>query len=263
MKLPAKIERWLGKRLAVTLPVPAARAMVVALMDRDPDPVLSGVGRYLKFKRGEVDLDHMPFDLPAEGSLGFEHLAGLFASTTLDEAIVSMSIRQTAYLYGLVRLLKPEKVIEIGRYKGGSTLVIAAAMDGRGRLWSIDIRGAEPAHGLFRPVDAQIGDLCQRLGLEVALIVGDSRTVKLETGDVDLVFIDGDHSYAGARSDFERFGRRVRVGGAVLFDDAFDDGLLETPHTAGVSRVVEEVEKAGRFRLVKRVQKLAHLERVS
>ena len=167
MKLSAKIERWLGKRLAATLPVPAARAMVVELMDRDPDPVLSGVGRYLKFKRGDVDLDHMPFDLPAEGALGFEHLAGLFASTTLDEAIVSMTIRQTAYRYGLVRQLKPEKVIEIGRYKGGSTLVIAAAMEGRGRLWSIDIRGAEIAHGLARPVDAQIEDLCRRLHLEV------------------------------------------------------------------------------------------------
>jgi hypothetical protein len=36
----------------------------------------------------------------------------------------------------------------------------------------------------------------------------------------DAVFVDGDHSYAGALLDLERWGRRVRDGGLILVHDA-------------------------------------------
>ncbi len=263
MKVVRKLERWIGKRLAALLPEPASKAFVVALGARDPEALIGGVARYIKAQA--TDLDRMPFDLSVDGELRFEHLAGLFASTTLDEAVISMSIRQTAYLFGLVRSMKPQKVIEIGRYKGGSTLVIAAAMRGQGRFWSIDLADLEPRlrpRNLARPVPAQIAGACERFGLRVELIAGDSRTVEVDTGEVDLVFVDGDHSYEGARSDFERFGRRVRAGGALLFDDAFEDGVLMTPHSEPVGRLVREIEAEGEFRLVRAVNKLAHLERL-
>ncbi|MBI3457053.1 MAG: class I SAM-dependent methyltransferase [Candidatus Rokubacteria bacterium] len=209
-------------------------------------------------------VDTMPFDLPVGDRLEFEHLAGVFASTSLDHGVISMTVRQTAYLFGLVRQMKARKVIEIGRYKGGSTLVIAAAMGGEGQLWSVDIGAKERrlfADSPGRPFDEQIRDVCQRFGLKVELIVGDSRTVEIETGEVDLVFIDGDHTYDGVRSDFERFGRRARVGGAVLFDDAFDEGLFKT-HSDTVGQLVRDVAE-GKFRLVRAVNRLAHLERVA
>jgi len=63
-------------------------------------------------------------------------------------------------------------------------------------------------------------------------------------------------------NDFERFGRRVRVGGAVLFDDCFDDEFFHVPHTEGVGKAVADITSTGDFRLVKRVCRLAHLERV-
>jgi len=80
-----------------------------------------------------------------------------------------------AYLFGLVRRMDARTVIEIGRYKGGTTLLIAAAMRGQGRFWSIDIAGLDPhlQPCTVRPVETQIADLCQRLGLAVELIVGD------------------------------------------------------------------------------------------
>jgi predicted O-methyltransferase YrrM len=205
----------------------------------------------------------MPFDLPVRDSLNFEQLAGLFASTPLDHAVVLMTIRQTAYLFGLVRQMKARKVIEIGRYKGGATLVIAAAMNGEGEFWSIDVGEKEArlhAHGSSRPFDDQLSDMCKRFGLSVNLVVGDSRTVEIETGEVDLVVIDGDHSYDGVKNDFERFGTRVRVGGAVLFDDAFEEGIFRT-HSDTVGPLVREIIGEGEFKLVKGVNRLAHLER--
>ena len=51
---------------------------------------------------------------------------------------------------------------------------------------------------------------CDRFGLGVRLLVGDLRTIEIETGEVDLVFIDGDDSYEAVRNDFARFGTHAR-----------------------------------------------------
>jgi len=53
----------------------------------------------------------------------------------------------------------------------------------------------------------------------------------------------------------------VRPGGAVLLDDAFHEGMFRT-HADTVGRLVQEVCAGGAFRLVKVVNRLAHLERV-
>ena len=258
-----KIERWVGRLLARALPGRTAEAFVRGLCARRSDVIVAAIRRGAKLDA--VDLDHMPFHLPVDGPPGFEHLAGLFASTPLDHAVISMTVRQAAYLFGLVRMMDAQHVIEIGRYKGGSTLVIAAAMRGRGCFWSIDLAGdtTQLERGrTTRPADRQLADLCGRLGLTVDLIVGDSRVLDLETPEVDLVLIDGDHSYDGARSDFERFGRRVRIGGAVLFDDAFDHPVFRTTHSSGVPRLVREIQAQGDFTLVRVVDRLAHLSRL-
>jgi predicted O-methyltransferase YrrM len=220
-------------------------------------------------KAGYPGVDHTPFDLPIDGDIGFENLAGLFASTPLDEFIITMNIRQAAYLFGLIRRMGAGKVIQIGGDWGGSTLLIAAAMQGGGRFWSIDdparlrydieVLGRE----LKRPVADQVADMCARLGLQAELFEGDSSTIELETGEVDLVFIDGDHAYENARSDFERWGMRVRVGGALLLDDAVVDPFLEPQHTADVKRLAAEIGARPDFRLVKQVRRLVHFERLS
>lgn len=252
--------QWVGTGIASVLPEIVLKSCVGRAFERAPLAVLEAVGPRLN---REPDLDRMPFDFPIDGRLDFEHLAGLFASTSLDHAVIAMPVRQAAYLFGLVRSMPARRVIEIGRYKGGSTFVIAAAMRGEGEFWSIDLGDKEArlrAPGA-RPFDRQIVDLCARFGLRVHLLVGDSRVIEVDTGEVDLVFIDGDHSYEGVRSDFERFGRRVRVGGAVLFDDAFDEKFFRT-HSDTVGRLVREVVSAEEFRLAKVVDRLAHLERM-
>ena len=242
------------------LPKKTLQACAHRLFERDPQSLLEVLGPHLNRK---PNLDNMSFDLPTKGSLNFEHLAGLFASTSLDHAVISLPIRQAAYLFGMIRKMKACKVVEIGRYKGGSTLLIAGAMNGEGEFWSIDVGGKESRlhDGNTRPFDEQLADICKQFGLSVHIIVGDSRTVDIDPGEVDLVFIDGDHSYGGVRNDFERFGRRVRVGGAVLLDDAFDDGFFRT-HDEAVARFVQETVAGNEFELVKVINRMAHLERI-
>lgn len=63
---------------------------------------------------------------------------------------------------------------------------------------------------------------------EVKLIKGDSRaaatvqSVQATLADrpLDLLFIDGDHEFAGVESDFLLYNRLVRPGGFIVFDDA-------------------------------------------
>ena len=240
------------------MPQAAVRSFISTIGNQRPAEILEAFGPRLHRHR---NLDNTPFDLEPVNGLQFEHLAGLFASTSLDHAVIGMTVRQAAYIFGLIRQIHPRRVVEIGRYKGGSTLLIATAMQGDGQFWSIDIGEKESrlrAGG--RSYDRQLEDVLARAGLHVTLLVGDSRTLEVDTGELDLVFIDGDHSYDGVRNDFERFGRRVRVGGAVLFDDAHAEGLFGT-HSDTVGRLVDEVVAAGRFRLVKTVNRLAHIER--
>lgn len=99
MGLVQRAQRLLGGILARILPHTAARAFVSRLAESDPHSLLEAFGPHLNRK---PNLDNMPFDLPIKGQLEFQHLAGLFASTSLDHAVISMPIRQAAYMFGLV-----------------------------------------------------------------------------------------------------------------------------------------------------------------
>lgn len=247
-------------RAAAAIPSHAFRRTLVELvLERDPHAVLQPVG---SAQNREPRLATMPLDLEPDGELEFEDLAGLFASSILNHGVIGMTVRQAAYVFGLARRTGARRAIEIGRWRGGSTVVLASAMGREGKLWSIDLgEKEERVLGEFGRLDAEIREFCSRFGLEVELLVGDSRTIEVETGEVDLVLIDGDHTHEGVRNDFERFGRRVRVGGAVLLDDVFDDFFVPS-HPESAGRLVNEVQQSGDYRLVRGVDRLAHLERV-
>ena len=63
-------------------------------------------------------------------------------------------------------------------------------------------------------------------------------------GDFSFCFIDGDHSYEGAKHDFEKCDKHLVQGGFILFDDSDDDSGW------GVCDVVREVQEEGRYELV-------------
>jgi len=251
-----RISGLLGRRVAPLLPSSFAQGLAHYWARSQPHILALAMGPRLNLK---PDLDNMAFDCLPNGNLGFEHLAGLFSSTAFDHGVISMTVRQAAYLYNLVRSLTAPKVIEVGRYKGGGTLLIAAAMRGNGQFWSIDIGEKEARlRRNARPYDTQLRDVLDKFGLSADLIVGDSRTLEIDTGEVDLVVIDGDHSYEGVKSDFDRFGRRVyKKGGHIVFDDAFKDEILGI-ESSSVGKLVSEIIEAGEYELTRKVDRMAH-----
>jgi hypothetical protein len=63
-------------------------------------------------------------------------------------------------------------------------------------------------------------------------------------GRIGFIYIDGNHSYAGAKLDFELADECLEEGGFMLFDDSGDASGCE------VCRVIEEVKATGRYELV-------------
>lgn len=176
---------------------------------------------------------------------GFEDLAFLFSSNQLSHGIASLQLDEAALLYRLARQVDAgATVAEIGRFKGGSTLLLASALPEGAELWSYDL------HVALRPdlggpqLDAELEAALERYGLRdrVQLVVGDSRTAAPPPRPPALVFVDGDHTYEGARADYERWRDLVAPGGHLLFHDAVDTGGWGN-HYPGVARLVDEISR--------------------
>jgi predicted O-methyltransferase YrrM len=193
---------------------------------------------------------------------GFEDLAFLFTSSQLNHGVASLRFDEAAFLFGLVKNLGVARIVEIGRFKGGSTFIMANAMAAGSSLVSYDLHVAlrEDLQGpdLDRELEAALG----RYGLagEVRLIVADSRTVELPEAGIDLLFVDGDHTYEGAARDLARWSPLVRPGGHVVLHDAVDTGGYGNVYP-GVQRAVAEFVTGGEFMLARGAGTIAHLER--
>jgi len=194
---------------------------------------------------------------------GFEDLAFLFSSNQLNHGIISQQIDEAALLYRLVRGPGTATIAEIGRFKGGSTLLIAAAMHPEAELYSYDVHVPLEASFTGADLDRSLAGALRRYGLEerVHLIVADSRTAEPPPRPCELVLVDGDHSYEGVRADWDRWHALVAPGGHVLFHDAVDYGGFGT-FCPGVVQLVAEIERAGgEFERLRGAGSIAHFAR--
>lgn len=214
--------------------------MLASAVGVDPMIAVEPLRRFT-VERAELDqVERWPDDVR-----GFEDLAFLFTSSELNFGIALLGFDEAAFLYSLARDLRPgSTLVEIGRLRGGSTLIFAAATRGETDIWSIDLH-----HGAFygeagREVDARLRAALDRFGIgsRVSLIVGDSRTAAHPERPCDLVLIDGDHEYDGVRADYLHWRSAVRPGGHLLFHDAAEQRRFSTPFP-GVQRLVAEIER--------------------
>lgn len=175
---------------------------------------------------------------------GFEDLAFLFSSNQLNHGVASLQIDEAALLYRLARDATDGPFVEIGRFKGGSTMVFASALPEGVELWSYDLHVALRPDLPGEALDGELREALERYGLgdKVHVLVADSRKVAPPSDRIELLFVDGDHSYEGARADYERWSALVRPGGHLLFHDAVDAGVYGNVYP-GVARLVGEVER--------------------
>lgn len=121
-------------------------------------------------------------------------------------------------LLGLYRTRQPVAVLEVGTHQGGSLY-----------HW---LRNAAPGSTIVSIDDYAHPEVDRRslypdwtpAGVTLHALAGDSHdsrtvAVAMEWAPYDWVFIDGDHSYAGVKADWENYGAMCQPGGVVCFHD--------------------------------------------
>lgn len=154
----------------------------------------------------------------------------------------------------LARLAKDATcVVEIGVYEGSSAWVFCDALAPEAELHLIDPFVDESGWALragWRATPAATRLAVRRRarhgGPRIRWHIARSQDVgsTWEGPPVDLVFVDGDHSPAACREDWELWHPHVRQGGAVAFHDA----RLDLPGGAGSpgpTAVVSELFRSG------------------
>ena len=158
------------------------------------------------------------------------------------------------FLHGLVRLMRPAVCVEIGSARGASACHIGLALRqmNHGKLFAID------PHTRTEWNDSNSIDTYEvmRENLRRFAVEDHVEIIRKYSSDaaagwdrpIDMLFIDGDHSYEGVKKDWSLFTPHVTEFGVVVFHDTIWD-LKPDPRWSradmGVPRFVEELRQSG------------------
>ena len=149
-------------------------------------------------------------------------------------------------ILGLLKILKdrkPQAILEIGTGSGGTFYLFARIADPHANLISLDLPGGSFGGGYGKHKITLYRSFAGP-NQKIHLLRADSHqeaTVDkvekiLDNSKLDFLFIDGDHSYEGAKKDFETYTRLVKKGGIAAFHDI-------TPHPSATGCRVHDFWK--------------------
>jgi predicted O-methyltransferase YrrM len=134
--------------------------------------------------------------------------------------------REFAALVSLLSNRRLVAVVEIGSLHGGTLWTWCRVAASDATIVSVDLPGG-PFGGGYEDGATDMLAGYGRPGQSVVLVRGDSHSEStrkrveeaLDGRTVDLLFIDGDHSYEGVRRDFEMYAPLVGHEGVIAFHD--------------------------------------------
>lgn len=154
------------------------------------------------------------------------------------------------------------KIVEVGAYRGRTTLALAA---GEKDVTVIDPFedwvAVTPLYPAGYAYSAENFDIW-KANIEAAGVVERVQHVRQRSPEaalawsepIGLIFLDGDHTEAAVRADFDAWQGFVPVGGTIALHD------INEP---GVESVVNEMVGSGEWVMVERVDLLVFLQRVA
>lgn len=201
------------------------------------------------YNLGKLDDANIPREIT-----GFHDMSYLFACHQANRGIIAQDFDEASYIWKVVTTRKPSKLIEIGRWLGGSTILHAAAANlSGGQLTSVDLKVKMPHYA----EDELILKHLNKMNLDnVVIVVGDSRRY-IPQDKMQYAFIDGDHSYDGVKSDFENIMQYVSTGADVLFHDACATRPFSTMHEP-VARFIGELKSDSRVGWIRDIGSISH-----
>jgi cephalosporin hydroxylase len=169
-----------------------------------------------------------------------------YAGITVESWQIASEI--TAFLR-ILEAEPPQTVLEIGTASGGTLFLLTRVAAPDALLVSVDLKRGQFGGGHARwrvPLYRSFAREAQR----VELVAGDShdprtqeRVRRLLNGRaLDLLFVDGDHSYEGVRQDFTDYSTLVRSRGLVAFHDIVPGGPGKHGDPGGVPTFWSELK---------------------
>lgn len=173
---------------------------------------------------------------------------GRSAKQNLSHPVTTCQIEwEIDELTRIYKELKPMKVLEIGAQNGGS--LYRWLVNAQPGATVIAIDQWKKSEMKIDPVPRWRAMVPE--GIDFYPIIGDSHSWNTynEVMDIigpsfkiDFLFIDGDHTYEGAKRDWEMYSSLVKPGGIVAFHDLITPDF--SPHI-GVPELWREIQRQG------------------
>lgn len=233
MRFPTHVRRWTGacvgwglrRVIHWSLAYPAMRRWLINHLSNVLAMNEASFSRVVPAHQGKIE--------------GFEDCYWLFTSNKLSHGVSRLRLDQATFLWRLLRSMSDPQVVELGRYKGGTTLLLAAA---GAKVLSID-NDSLPGQ---RQWVIELEEVLKRFGFQerVQIVVDDALSYPVNKERYDLVFIDFAISRQLAKASFEHWLPGAKRGGYILFGDGNNPDLPEVAQyvadcirEAGVKRV--------------------------
>jgi predicted O-methyltransferase YrrM len=167
-----------------------------------------------------------------------------------------ISTHERAVLHWVISETRARAALEIGTAFAGTTLLLAASVlqVGRGKLYTIDPYGKERAPGILEGWPTSLQEIVEFSPTFSTDFFIPSRDLP----PLDLVLVDGNHSYPNVMHDVLAAYEALRPGGFVVLDNAEQIDVLDaardfgrlTRHAELVRLALGELNASGDYRFV-------------
>lgn len=143
-----------------------------------------------------------------------------------EKMVFSTWVDHIAFGYDLVAALRPRVLVELGSHYGMSFFTFCQSIKDHhvdGLAYAVDTWEGDDHTGpygedVFSGVQAHLREHYRGFSYQLRMTFAEART-QFRDESIDLVHIDGFHSYEAVRTDFDTWYPAVRPGGIVLFHD--------------------------------------------
>ena len=168
----------------------------------------------------------------------------------------------------LVRYVKGTRVaVEIGVWHGVNTRSFRAAMHPEGVLYAVDPfpvgRFGISWQKKIAYLEANAIRNAQIVWLEEYSNTAVDSFKRLGSRQIDFMFIDGDHSYEGVRTDWELWSPFVAPNGVVALHDSRSYADRQIDHVGAAKYTAEVIRKDPRFEVIDEVDSVTVVRRRS
>lgn len=174
----------------------------------------------------------------------------------------SLPYAEAYVLAQLVRQLRPGRLFEIGTYTGAGSRILLQNAAPQAHLFTLDLPLAgDSMHlsGLSLDPPTDPGEVGREfrdapIAGRITQLWGDSATFDFTPywGSIDLVFVDGAHSYDYVKSDSAAAVRLLAPGGVIVWDDC-------ARHFPGLVLALDEVAREVPISVIKGTRLAVHI----